>query len=131
MTLFIESEVCRSRLKCHLCRADNRLGDQFRRTFAKHFEMPGEGLFDCPFEVEVSPVVLTVSAGVPRERWPRRVRLLARFAKPRERGVGDTLARLLGKVGGEVWKGWYQRLTGKDCGCGDRQGRLNERYPYG
>lgn len=69
MTPFIESEVCRGRLKCHLCRADNRLGDQFRRTFAKHFEMPGEGLFDCPFEVEASPVVLTVSAAPRADKW--------------------------------------------------------------
>jgi hypothetical protein len=62
--------------------------------------------------------------------WPRRIRLIAKFKRDGERGVGDTLARRLGAVGGEVWKKWYEHLTGTDCGCGERQARLNARYPY-
>lgn len=62
--------------------------------------------------------------------WPVRVRLVGRFRREGEKGVGDTLARMLGQVGGEVWKRWYKRLTGQDCACKDRQAKLNAKYRY-
>jgi hypothetical protein len=62
MTPFVETEHCTSRTKCHLCRADSRHGEQFRRVMAQGHAMPGEGLFVCPFGV-VTPV--RVSASIP------------------------------------------------------------------
>lgn len=63
-------------------------------------------------------------------RWPWCWRLLALLRTKADRGVGDTVARLLGYVGGERLKRWHRRLTKKDCGCQGRQGRLNRLYPY-
>jgi hypothetical protein len=55
---------------------------------------------------------------------------MAKAARPEDAGIGDTLARLAGNVGGEAFKRWYRRITGADCGCGDRQNKLNAMYPY-
>lgn len=52
------------------------------------------------------------------------------MAAPEDRGVGDTIARVIGPMGGDAFKRWYKRITGEDCGCGDRQAWLNQRYPY-
>ncbi len=65
---------------------------------------------------------------VPPDRWPRRIRLLAKLRKPEDRGAGDTLARLI--PAGEAFKAAYKRLTGKDCGCSARQAQMNAMYPY-
>lgn len=116
MTPFIESEVCRGRLKCHLCRADNRLGDQFRRTFAKHFEMPGEGLFDCPFEVEASPVVLTVSAAPRADKWKEDgPKMWAELHARPAAYTGDAAAELV----------WLERFA-RRIGCGECQRHWRE-----
>jgi len=65
-----------------------------------------------------------------RTRWPWRVRLLSLLRHREDAGVGDTMARRLRLLGGDVCKRLYARLTGKDCGCGSRQRRLNVEYPY-
>lgn len=66
-------------------------------------------------------------APVPREQWPRVVKLIAWRRKEGEAGVGDTLARLVPQ--GEAFKAFTNR-HGIDCGCARRQQKLNERYPY-
>lgn len=53
---------------------------------------------------------------------------LAALAIPADRGIGDVIARKLG-VGGEIFKAAFLRLTGRDCGCNDRQLKLNAMYP--
>lgn len=68
---------------------------------------------------------------VPRSRWPLAVALVAWLARPGDRGVGDTVARVIRPIGGDAWKAWYREATGHDCGCGDRQAALNAAYPYG
>lgn len=67
---------------------------------------------------------------IPRAEWPLWAKTLALLATPADKGVGDTIARTIGPVGGDAFKAWYKRLTGKDCGCGERQDALNQRYPY-
>lgn len=66
---------------------------------------------------------------VPRDQWPMLARVVARLATKDDRGVGDTIARNLGSFG-EWWKSAFHSLTGKSCGCTDRQAYLNARYPY-
>lgn len=73
---------------------------------------------------------------VPRDEWPLRVRMVARLRKPEDKGVGDTLARLIntlpaykGTGAGDAFKAITTRL-GIDCGCGQRQARANQLYPY-
>lgn len=73
---------------------------------------------------------------VPRDQWPFRVRMVARFKVPADKGVGDTLARLINKLpvykgmgAGDAWKKFTTWL-GIECGCCARQRRANEQYPY-
>lgn len=66
---------------------------------------------------------------VPRDRWPFSARTLARLARPGERGLGTVLTRLLGNVGGEVYKRWFVRIVGRPCGCTDMATKLDVMYP--
>lgn len=66
---------------------------------------------------------------LPRAEWPIYARVVAQFRSDEDKGIGDTLARRLGGVG-ETFKKAFKTITGKDCGCGDRQRKLNHMYPY-
>ncbi len=67
---------------------------------------------------------------IPREQWPRAARLIAWRKRDGETGVGDTLARILGNVGADGLAHWYEKITGHDCGCANRQAKLNAIFPY-
>jgi hypothetical protein len=62
--------------------------------------------------------------------WPFLVRQAAKFKRDGDRGLGDTVARNLHKLGASAMQKVYKAAFGKDCGCGDRQERLNTKYPY-
>jgi len=51
------------------------------------------------------------------------------LAKPEDKGAGDIIARVIGPIGGDAFKVWYKKLFGVDCGCGNRQDILNQRWP--
>ena len=72
----------------------------------------------------------SLPTGAGSERLPRLVRLVSRYRAEGDRGVGDTLERLLAKVGGRRFKHLMQ-LINLPCGCEDRQKWLNVRFPYG
>lgn len=63
-----------------------------------------------------------------RESWPVFIKTIARFQKPGEIGVGDTIHRLI--PGADAFKAWFEEKFGKTCGCTDRQRWLNARFPY-
>ncbi len=46
-----------------------------------------------------------------------------------ERGLGDVAARLIGPIGGDLYKKWFKKMTGEHCGCSERQEDLNMIYP--
>jgi hypothetical protein len=56
--------------------------------------------------------------------------LIAAKRQPQDRGLGDTISRVLEPKGGKLFKRLYKRITGGDCGCSDRASRLNALYPY-
>jgi hypothetical protein len=60
---------------------------------------------------------------------PRIVRFIESKRIESDRGVGDTLERLLASVGGRKYKRLMSWL-GASCGCEDRQAWLNKKYPY-
>lgn len=62
--------------------------------------------------------------------WPLAVRAVARLRIPQDRGVGDTVARHASRFGGDFVKRLLKRLTGRDCGCANRQAWLNQHYAY-
>jgi len=70
------------------------------------------------------------AAPTPPAQWPLILSPLVMLRNDTDKGVGDTLARLLDKLGGKTLAQWYTAITGQDCGCTDRQARLNVLYPY-
>jgi hypothetical protein len=56
--------------------------------------------------------------------------VLAELRAPEDVGLGDTVARHLGRLGGDAFKRLYRKLTGGDCGCADRQAALNRLFHY-
>jgi hypothetical protein len=63
------------------------------------------------------------------EDWPLLIRGISRQRIPSDTGVGDTVERILAKMGGDQFK-WVMARLGVDCGCGSRQEWLNRVYPY-
>lgn len=66
----------------------------------------------------------------PKEEWPTWVKLAALEKNDSDKGVGDTIARCIGAIGGNLYKAWYEKVTGQKCGCAERQEALNLKYPY-
>lgn len=74
------------------------------------------------------PITVQSSAqAVPRDKWPIGVKLIAEARKPEDKGVGDTVHRLIPKADELI--AWMKRL-GIDCRCPDRRVSLNQRFPY-
>lgn len=72
----------------------------------------------------------SIASRLDRATWPRFAHWLAKAAKPEDAGLGDTAQRLAAKMGGEALKTIYRKVTGTECGCGDRQAKLNAAFPY-
>ena len=89
-----------------------------------------------------APRPLTVAAApkaIPAKkipiRWPKNAfgfaaRAIKLMRTPEDAGVGDTIARVIGPVGGDAYKAWFLETFGKSCGCTERQEQLNETFPY-
>ena len=65
---------------------------------------------------------------IPRAEWPLPIKALALLARSSDKGIGDVIARLIGPVGGDAYKAWFQSKFGKPCGCSERQSDLNAKY---
>lgn len=61
--------------------------------------------------------------------WPLLIRGIARQRSEADVGVGDTVHRILSKMGGSQFE-WVMKRLGIDCGCGDRRDWLNAVYKY-
>jgi hypothetical protein len=44
-------------------------------------------------------------------------------------GLGDTIAALTHSTGIDQLAGFYEKTTGKSCGCNERRQALNELFP--
>lgn len=104
--------------------------ETIRRTFRVDCGSPADAISQCK-----SGNVAAKSEGRPTyvvrtiPEWPVILNVLKSQAQPGDRGAGDIIARLVGPIGGDKFKAWYLHLFGKDCGCGDRQEALNQRWP--
>lgn len=64
------------------------------------------------------------------KHWPLALQWLKLLAKPKDKGLGDIVERVIGPVGGDVYKTWYISTFGKPCSrCNKYQNTLNERFP--
>lgn len=68
-------------------------------------------------------------ASIPIGQVPTWVRLVKRLRVDIDKGVGDTVARIAVKFGGERFKQFSKRI-GIPCGCTERQAAWNKLYPY-
>jgi hypothetical protein len=71
----------------------------------------------------------TTQSSPPTSPWPLLIRGIARQRIASDIGVGDTIHRVLGKMGGTQFE-WVMKRLGIDCGCGSRQDWLNSVYRY-
>ena len=72
---------------------------------------------------------------VSAEVWPMNTfgiaaRALRLMKTPADQGVGDTIARVIGPIGGDAYKAWFLETFGRSCGCAERQADLNQKFPY-
>jgi hypothetical protein len=61
--------------------------------------------------------------------WPLIIQGIARQRKPEDKGVGDTVHRILHRLGAGAFE-WVMRKAGVNCGCSDRRVWLNSHYRY-
>ncbi len=69
------------------------------------------------------------NGSIPRDQWPLWAKALSQFSKPKDRGIGDVVARMIGDEKSEKFKAWYLVTFGKPCGCNGRQKQWNTKYP--
>ena len=50
--------------------------------------------------------------------------------KNKSKGLGDTVAKFTKATGIKKVVDTVSKVTGKDCGCGERQDTLNRLFPY-
>jgi hypothetical protein len=75
-------------------------------------------------------ITLTGAGGTVRSPgWPQWAKAVKLLASKGDAGVGDTIARVVGPIGGDAFKAWA-KSAGFDCGCDKRQDSLNKKYPY-
>lgn len=67
---------------------------------------------------------------IPADQWPAWAKELSQRRTAEDSGLGDTLARSIGPIGGDAYKAWYKNTFGRPCGCAERQADLNLQYPY-
>jgi len=49
---------------------------------------------------------------------------------PKSRGLGDTIEKITKVTGIKAVVDKVSEVTGKDCGCKERQEKLNNLFPY-
>lgn len=67
--------------------------------------------------------------GLKSPNWPVLLLPLKLLAKEEDKGLGDIVARVIGPIGGDAYKVWFERIFGKPCGCQERQESLNIEFP--
>ena len=71
-----------------------------------------------------------VHASMPYNSWPLWAKSLAGLRTPEDRGVGDTVERIIGPDNGEKLKAWYFKTFKRLCGCDGRKSEFNIKYNY-
>jgi len=62
--------------------------------------------------------------------WPLWARTMHGLKADADKGVGDTVERIIGSDNSAKLKSWYQATFGRSCGCDGRKADFNARYPY-
>lgn len=62
--------------------------------------------------------------------WPLWARTMHGLRAEGDKGVGDTVERIIGTDNSAKLKSWYQATFGRSCGCDGRKADFNARFPY-
>jgi hypothetical protein len=62
--------------------------------------------------------------------WPPWALVIKVLRAEPDMGVGDTVARIIGPIGGDAFKTWYKATFGVACNCATRQAEWNALYRY-
>jgi hypothetical protein len=84
---------------------------------------------EVPLEQQRTAAERSQQRGKNKQRDSRLIGWVKLFRTPDDRGLGDTVERLLAMAGARKIKNWLERV-GIDCGCRSRQEWLNEQHPY-
>lgn len=115
-------QLFRGQFTCLLCRNLTKAGScRFRVHGCKNASLPPNHEFTDEIP-DSSPL-----PEIPKTHWL--VRRIETFRKPGDIGLGDTVARIFAKFGGDQFK-WVFKTLGINCGCEDRQAALNSWFPY-
>lgn len=61
---------------------------------------------------------------------PSWIKLIKLKAEKGEKGVGDTMERIIKSIGLDKFALLYTSITRKSCGCSNRKEYYNKEYPY-
>jgi len=75
-------------------------------------------------------VVVQPRAAIPYDKWPVWAKALALMRKVEDKGIGDTVHRVIGPPASEAFKKWHVRIFGKSCGCSLRKVKWNAQFRY-
>jgi hypothetical protein len=67
---------------------------------------------------------------VPFAQWPVWAMAMRLMKKEEDRGVGDTVYRVIGPPASATFQKWHVRIFGKSCGCTKRHLRWNQKFRY-
>lgn len=82
---------------------------------------------ETPFEI---PDLSTLTTEPSTTQWPLWARAIAKYRRPTDLGLGDTIVHLIGDARSARFKKWFENKFGQSCGCTARQHWLNTRFPY-
>ena len=111
---FINSIHCSSRVHCNAC------------LTAPKWRLSSGAPDICPHGVTLENAT---AQPIQPEPWPLLAQPLKYMAHPGDRGLGDIVARVIGPIGGDLYKAWFKKVFNRSCGCTERQDQLNLRYP--
>ena len=70
-----------------------------------------------------------ILSSVPEKNWPVWVKALRQFSQPKDAGIGDVVARIIGDENSLAFNAWHLKTFGKPCNCPARRNRWNKLYP--
>lgn len=114
---FTDTIHCSSRLKCFYCRNS----ESWRKSMANVTNWDTN--YTCPIGLPIGATQDQIEQAI-NQSQPTLISL------NQSKGLGDTIKKITDATGITKVVEKIEKATGKDCGCGKRQEKLNELFPY-
>jgi len=70
------------------------------------------------------------SCRIEYDGWPLWAKAMEKLRTPEDKGVGDTVHRIIGEDNSDKLKEWYLKTFHRICGCDGRKAEWNVKYSY-